>query len=84
MILFQYQYWLGMKDQVRALHFVQENIANFGGDKNRVMIFGTSAGSASVHYHILSPMSKGICNFFFFLNFTRLEIQFIDKGGLIM
>lgn len=49
-----------MKDQVQALKFVQENIGNFGGDKGRVMIFGTSAGSASVHYHIISPMSKGM------------------------
>ncbi|CAL8096627.1 unnamed protein product [Orchesella dallaii] len=51
---------MGMKDQVQALRFVQENIGRFGGDKDRVMIFGTSAGSASVHYHILSPMSKGL------------------------
>jgi len=51
---------MGMKDQVQALRFVQENIDRFGGDKDKVMIFGTSAGSASVHYHILSPMSKGL------------------------
>ncbi|ODN06368.1 Venom carboxylesterase-6 [Orchesella cincta] len=51
---------MGMKDQMQALRFVQENIANFAGDEDRVMIFGTSAGSASVHYHIISPMSKGL------------------------
>nr|XP_027214828.1 cholinesterase 2-like [Penaeus vannamei] len=50
----------GMKDQVMALRWVQENIHSFGGDADRVTIFGESAGGASVHLHVLSPMSKGL------------------------
>ncbi|XP_045618969.2 carboxylic ester hydrolase [Procambarus clarkii] len=50
----------GLKDQTMALHWVQRNIHNFGGDKTKVTIFGESAGSASVHYQILSPKSKGL------------------------
>jgi hypothetical protein len=49
----------GLKDQVMALHWVQKNVKQFGGDPGNVTIFGESAGGTSVHYHILSPMSKG-------------------------
>jgi len=50
----------GMRDQVLALQWVQENIQNFGGDKERVTIFGESAGGMSVMNHYLSPMSSGL------------------------
>ncbi|XP_037301867.1 esterase FE4-like [Manduca sexta] len=51
---------MGLKDQLMALKWVQENIEHFGGDKDNVTIMGLSAGSASVEYHILSPVSKGL------------------------
>ncbi|PSN33169.1 Venom carboxylesterase-6 [Blattella germanica] len=50
----------GLKDQVAALKWVQHNIASFGGNPNCVTIFGQSAGAASVHLHMLSPLSAGL------------------------
>ena len=55
----------GLKDQVMALRWVQQNIKQFGGDPGNVTIFGQSSGGASVQYHMLSPMSKGGCNLMF-------------------
>lgn len=51
---------MGLKDQVKALQWVQKNIDKFGGDKDNVTIFGISAGSASVEYLILSPSAEGL------------------------
>jgi cholinesterase len=50
----------GLKDQRLALKWVQQNIANFGGDPNRVTLFGFSAGSCATHYHMLSENSRGL------------------------
>lgn len=51
---------MGLKDQTQALRWVQENIAQFGGDPSSVTIAGMSAGGASVHYQMLSPEAKGL------------------------
>ncbi|KAK7071886.1 Carboxylesterase [Halocaridina rubra] len=52
----------GLLDQVEALRWVQRNIAQFGGDPNRVTLGGFDSGAAAVHLHMLSPRSKGLFN----------------------
>ncbi len=50
----------GMRDMIAALRWVQDNIANFGGDPNNVTIFGESAGGAAVACLLVSPEARGL------------------------
>lgn len=50
----------GMFDQLLALQWISDNIDQFGGDPQRVTIFGESAGAVSVAFHMLSPLSRNL------------------------
>jgi len=50
----------GLLDQVAVMAWVKKNIAKFGGDPKNVTIFGESAGSLDVCYHLASPKSSGL------------------------
>nr|XP_021156617.1 neuroligin-2-like isoform X2 [Columba livia] len=50
----------GLLDQIQALRWLHENVGNFGGDPQRITIFGSGAGAACVSLLILSHHSEGL------------------------
>ena len=61
----------GTLDAVRALEWVRDNITVFGGDPDRVTVFGESAGGSDTYAMIFSPRAAGL--------FSRAIVQ---SGGL--
>jgi len=63
----------GTLDIIQALQWVQGNISSFGGDPNRVTVFGVSAGARNTASLLVSPRAKGL-----------FQGAIIQSGGTIM
>ncbi|KAI8502729.1 Carboxylesterase 5A [Branchiostoma belcheri] len=51
---------VGLLDMKKALQWVQSNIRNFGGDPDRVTVFGQSGGGWAVSLLVMSPETRGL------------------------
>ncbi|KAG4072767.1 hypothetical protein HA402_005244 [Bradysia odoriphaga] len=51
---------MGLKDQNLAIKWIKNNIEQFGGDPDKITVFGHSAGACSTHYHVLSSKSNSL------------------------
>ncbi|KAH7410617.1 Alpha/Beta hydrolase protein [Cadophora sp. MPI-SDFR-AT-0126] len=69
---------LGLLDQRLAFEWVRDNIEKFGGDAERITIFGQSAGSASVDYHTFAWADDPIAHSFIEQSGSALA----PRGGL--
>ena len=72
---------MGLKDQQLAIQWVRYNIHHFGGDPNRITIFGESAGAQSVQAQVLSPWNSGILNGAIAQSGSILNLHFKPPGA---
>ena len=68
----------GIMDQAMVLKWVKKNIENFGGDPNKVTIFGEDSGAASVTILAMSPMANGLFHGAIALSGNALCDQYIQ------
>ncbi|XP_063708427.1 juvenile hormone esterase-like [Culicoides brevitarsis] len=50
----------GLKDIAMACEWVKDNIGAFGGDSEKITLFGESGGAMMIHSLLLSPMNRGL------------------------
>lgn len=50
----------GLMDQIAALQWIHDNIANFGGDPANITVFGQSAGAVDANVLMTSPLTKSL------------------------
>lgn len=70
----------GLLDQIAALAWVKRNIAAFGGDPERVTIFGESAGGVSTGCLLVSPPARGLFHRVIMQSGTPLHLASLEEA----
>ncbi|KAH8310050.1 hypothetical protein KR044_011677 [Drosophila immigrans] len=70
----------GLKDQRLALTWIKENIARFGGEPDNILLFGQSAGGASVHLQLMQPNIKHLAKAAISISGNALDPWAIQQG----
>ena len=71
----------GVMDMTASLEWVRDNIANFGGDPDRVMIFGQSGGGAKTSVLMGTPAAKGLFHRAAVQSGSALRVTAADRGA---
>jgi len=78
---FAYAGVTGVMDMTASLEWVRDNIANFGGDPNRVFIFGQSGGGAKTTVMLGNPQAKGLFHRAAVQSGSALKLQTRESGA---
>ncbi len=73
----------GLLDLVEALRWVRENIAGFGGDPERVTVFGQSGGGWKISTLLAMPAARGLFHRAVIQSGSRLTLPTRDEGGAV-
>ncbi|MEI9996713.1 MAG: carboxylesterase family protein [Rhizomicrobium sp.] len=73
----------GIMDLVLALEWVRDNIAGFGGDPNRVLIFGQSGGGWKVSTLLATPAAKGLFHRAGIQSGSQLRLQTREQSAAV-
>ena len=71
---------MGLKDQQLAIQWIRYNIQFFGGDPNKITIFGESAGGVSVAAQVLSPWNNNILSGAIAQSGHAMHLHFDDQN----
>ena len=71
---------MGLQDQIMALKWVRKHVAKFGGDPNKVTLFGEDSGAASATLLAVSPSAHGLFQSVMALSGNALCDQYMQRN----